>query len=77
MSRFGAKSPKRTRLWANSRGVSAFTDSRPMTAKEKKKVRKSVLVQVKINPKTGKKVFTGNKAELKASGRLASAMRKF
>ena len=47
-----------------------------MTAKERRKVRKCVLAKIKIDPKTGKKVFTGNKAELKASGCLGSLIRK-
>ena len=70
MCRFGAKSPKRSRLWSNSRGIAAFQDPRPLTAAEKR--RTVTLVRRHIDPQ-GKKRFTGKKDSLKASGCLCTS----
>ena len=68
MCRFGAKSPKRTRLWSNSKGIAAFLDSRPLGHLEKARLQ-NTLVTRHVDSK-GRKRFTGKASLLKASGCL-------
>lgn len=70
MGRFGAKTPKRSRLWSNSRGIAAFRDPRPLTAAEKSRLGGHTLVRRHVDPGTGKRRFTGKRSSLKASGCL-------
>ena len=72
MCRFGAGSCKRTRLWSNSPAIAAFTSAKPLSRKERKKASKNKLAISSVDPKTGKKHFTGVPKALKESGYLSS-----
>ena len=61
---FGAKSPKRLRLWANSKAIRAFK-TQPMTKKDRDRLPQR-LAKKKINSR-GEVTYTGDKAALKES----------
>ena len=65
MKRFGSRSPKRTILYANTRGIRHF-QTLPLSKAEMKDPRNTQLVRKTISKKTGKAQFTGG-SQLKAS----------
>ena len=65
LSKFGAKSPKRLKLFSNSSGIGKFRTGK-LSKQEREKLPHR-LASYKIDPITGKKTYTGNKALLKES----------
>ena len=70
MLRFGASSPKRTRLWSNSRGIRHFANARPLTKHEREKRGGVATLATSSFGRDGKKKFTGKKDALRKSGCL-------
>ena len=68
MLRFGARSPKRTRLWSNSRGIRHFASARPLTKHERIRRGGDTTLATSSVGRDGKKKFTGKKDALRKSG---------
>ena len=64
LCKYGAASPKRLKLWSNSRGIRFFGTS-ALTKKQRERLPHR-LAETKIGP-DGRKTYTGNKALLKDS----------
>ena len=65
LAKFGAKSPKRLKLFSNSSGIGKFRTGK--LSKQQREKLPHRLASYKIDPITGKKTYTGNKALLKES----------